>query len=192
MEGKDITESILSEARKRAEEIVSAAIESKDLALEQAKEILEAKRAQVLQAAETECKQIIDRRIMLAKLDAGKAVLGEKQRLIESVYSKAAESIVGLDEKSYCEFIAGLIVEYADDGDEVIICARDKKRLSPAWLNSVSKTSGKGLTFSDETHSDVGGIILRGRNYDKRLTLSALMEEVRAKTESEVISVLFG
>ena len=48
------------------------------------------------------------------------------------------------------------------------------------------------MVFSDERHFDKGGIVLRGKNYDKKLTLTALIEEVRLSTEQEVINKLFG
>jgi len=192
MEGKDIIESILSEARKKAEEIISAAEENKNRAVEQARSILESKQTEVLAATDVECSQIVDRRVMLAKLDASKVVLGQKQQLIEEVYSKAADSIIALDDQSYRKFVASLIKEYADDGDEVLVCQSDAARLNAEWIDSVSKDVNKKLSLSCENHFEKGGVILRGKSYDKKLTVNTLIEEVRVNTESQVINKLFG
>jgi len=191
MEGKDITQSILAQAQKRAEEIISVAQQNKDKTLARAKEIVEEKRAEVLSCAEKECAQIVDRKVMLAKLDASKYVLGQKQHIIEEVYKRATERLASLDDQKYADFIALLIEEYADDGDEVII-ASSEKRLTEDWLLSISNKINKRLSFSQETHQGIGGVVLRGKNYDKKLTLSSLIDELRVKTESQVITKLFG
>lgn len=192
MEGRDITESILFEARKKADEIINAAQDNKAETLAKAKEILDAKREEVLSNIDLECKQIVDRRVMLAKLDAGKTVLGQKQQLIESVYADAADEIIRFNDEKYRDFISGIVCQYAEDGDELIISSADSDRLDAGWFDAVCKKVNKNLTFSNERHFDKGGIILRGKKYDKKLTLTALIEEVRLSTEQEVINKLFG
>lgn len=192
MEGKELTDRILNEARAKADEIISAAEKKREDTLREAQSVLDKKRDEVLAACDEECKQIVSRRVMLAKLDANKSVLSAKQELINEVFDKAAWEIVHLSDNVYRDFVSSLVKEYAEDGDEIIISQNDRKRLDAEWFNSVAMACGKKIRLSEETHSSLGGVILRGKTYDKNLTVAALTEEVKKDAEPEIAAKLFG
>ena len=134
MEGKEIAEAILNEARQKAASLISEAEEKKRLSLKEAESVLAAKKEAVLKEAQKEAEQTVRRREMLARLDAQKTILSVKQQLIERVYSEAAGRVVNMTDNLYREFIQALIKEYAENGDEIMIAKQDAKRLNYDWL----------------------------------------------------------
>ena len=86
--------------------------------------------------------------------------------------------------------MSDLILKYAEDGDEVIISEKDKNRLSSEWLKGLSEKVS--LSLSSCFHNDEGGIILRGKKYDKNLTVSSIIAEVRNLTAATVAKRLFN
>lgn len=128
----------------------------------------------------------------MTRLEAGKRELGVKRELIEEVYAAVSDRIISLNDDDYRKFIASVIAKYAEDGDALIISEKDVKRLNDEWLAELSKRQGLSLCFEKEYHNDVGGIILRGKKYDKNLTVSAIVSEARKNTENAVVDRLFG
>jgi len=188
MSGKEaIIERILSDAQTHAEEIISDATARADSIRTQAKEAAalkydKAKLKSVADAAET-----MRRRMSVAGLDAKKSKLHAKQKLIETAFENAGNAVVKMDDKAYGEMISKLITRYASDGESVIICKNDAKRITQSFLNKFDKN----LKLSNKFGDFDGGIILAKGEYEKNLTLDVLLDESRERVENKVASVLF-
>lgn len=136
-----------------------------------------------------ECERIVRRKITLANLDARKLVLAQKQEILTQTYAEAQEKLVA-DKKNYAAFMARLVEENAEEGDEVIAGEEDKAVFTAKWLAGIKKLPAK-VTMCTETHGG-RGVILRGVNSDKNLTLDAVFAEAKERTEQKTAEILFG
>lgn len=187
MDGKEaIKQSIIVAAEESALRILSNAKVESDEKTAAAQEQIRLQTEEAMSRAEKKAEEIRLRGEMLANLDAKKETLRAKRRLVDEVYVMAAEIILS-DLPRYKEFVAELIRKNADKGDKVVVAERDKKTFTADWLKGVRAD----VELSEETHSEIGGVILRGDKFDKKLTLPSLVGEVRETTESEVVKRLF-
>lgn len=191
MDGKDaIIARITEEAEKTAASLIRDAENEREEAEKTAELSLDREFAQKKAALEEECGRISARIITLAGLDARKLVLLEKQSVLNGAYRKAEETVAG-DKKRYAELMAALTVKYAEDGDELIVGAEDNKALDKKWFSELEKRLKVKIVYSAESHES-RGVMLKGRESDKNLTLSAVMRELRERTESRAAQILFG
>jgi len=191
MDGKDaIIARITEEAEKTAASLIRDAENEREEAEKTAELSLDREFAQKKAALEEECGRISARIITLAGLDARKLVLLEKQSVLNGAYRKAEETVAG-DKKRYAELMAALTVKYAEDGDELIVGAADNKALDKKWFSELEKRLKVKIVYSAESHES-RGVMLKGRESDKNLTLSAVMRELRERTESRAAQILFG
>lgn len=191
MDGKDAIIAIITEeAEKTAASLIRDAENEREEAEKTAELSLDREFAQKKAALEEECGRISARIITLAGLDARKLVLLEKQSVLNGAYRKAEETVAG-DKKRYAELMAALTVKYAEDGDELIVGAADSKALDKKWFSELEKRLKVKIVYSAESHES-RGVMLKGRESDKNLTLSAVMRELRERTESRAAQLLFG
>lgn len=193
MNGKEaIIADIIEKAESAAAGIVSDAQAEKDALIGQVKTEENKKREDALASAAKAAESVVERRKTLGELEARKTRLAAKQQVIDSAYEEAIKKILNMTDHIYREFIGNLIFEYAEDGDKIVICERDSKRLHADWLSGICKKSGKNLKFAEEFHKGRGGIILIGRKYDKNLTLEAMINSLRESTLAEASKRLFS
>lgn len=138
-----------------------------------------------------ECKNIIERKITVAELDAKKIELGARREILDDIFDKAEAKILKLDDKSYLKFIEKLLTTYAEDNDEVVISKTDKDKITDKFIESVSKKIKKSLTLSKKPGTFNGGIILSNGGCDKNLTLSTIVRQEREQIEIEVQTLIF-
>lgn len=192
MSGKEvITNKIISSASESAEAMLSDTRVKCEAERKALLEDLAAQEQQLKSKLLTEADEIEKRRLTLAELDGRKAALGVKQKLIGETYDAITEKLLS-DDKKYFTFIEKLIVDYAEDGDEVVLSKSDKDRFDKAWIAKISAKINKKLVLSTSNHDDKGGIVLSGKNSDKNLTLTSVLKNYRAETESRVAEILFS
>lgn len=192
MEGKEaIVDSILVSARDAAANIVADAKAERDELVATTLESAEREGAEQLARAHEDAAMLKSRRLKLAELDSRKVILTAKQQVIEKAYVQAETKILNMTDNVYRDFIGSIVCRYAEDGDEIIIAARDAKRLHYDWVDGLNKKLHMNLTLSDRCHNGRGGVILTNAKYDKNLTVEMLVAETRTQTESEVAARLF-
>lgn len=183
---------IAVKAEEEAQAIVGSALDVAAKRKEKAEAELKEEYERKIVRANEEAEQALAGRKTLSRIDAKKTELNVKRELIDEVYRAVTEKINSLGDKDYLKFMAGLIGKYAEEGDEVIICKKDERRITSAWLSDVAFDLQLSLKLSNQFHDDIGGIILRGAKYDKNLTVSSIVNEARTGTESTVADRLFG
>ena len=87
--------------------------------------------------------------------------------------------------------MAALTVKYAEDGDELIVGTADKTLLDKKWFSELEKRLKVKIVYSGDSHES-RGVMLKGKESDKNLTLPAVMRELRERTESRAAQILFG
>lgn len=189
MKGKEaIINSILNDAEQQASQIIAEAKQKADGIIALAQNKTEQDEQAVLSGAESQAKDILDRRISVAELEVKKYNLSLKQKLLGECFDSALGKLSKLPDKEYLAIISKLL-NYAEDGESVIICKNDKKRITADFIKQAVKS--KKVALSKETGDFCGGIILSKEGYDKNMTFEVLLAQVREESEAEVASVLF-
>lgn len=178
-DGNAIVEKNLSEAKAKAESILSAAKQtSADFASKSEKQAI------------VDGEEIIKRRKIVAKLDCNKVMLSKKKELVDIIF-KEAISTLRKDKSKYITLISGMLERNADDGDCVVICEKDKDVITADLIAKVAKKCGKKLSLSMEYGDFDGGFILENERFDKNLSLSLALADIRENIEGQVVEILF-
>lgn len=178
-DGNAIVEKNLTEAKAKAESILNASKQtSADFALKSEKQAI------------VEGEEIIKRRKIVAKLDCNKVMLSKKKELVDDIF-KEAISTLRKDKSKYITLISGMLERNADDGDRVVICEKDKAVITADLIAKVAKKCGKKLSLSSEYGDFDGGFILENESFDKNLSLSLALADIRENIEGQVVEILF-
>lgn len=191
MQGKEgMIENILNGARTAAAAMIDEASCLVKDNTEKLKAELAAKLTAAKADAQTEAQSVYDGLVKLGRLEADKSLLRVKRDCVDAVYRSVRADIVALPDAEYSALMQKLVIRYANDGDEIIISERDAKRITAAWVKKAATAAGKKLTLSKTNGDFECGLILRGDKYDRDLTPDAIVEDLRERTESEVVKVL--
>lgn len=190
MKGKQaIIDSILDDARQKAEQVIAEATQKADGVLADAQSQIDGEKLRLEAFAKTRAEEILSRKISVAELETKKYRLSLKQKLMGDCFDEARARLLALSDKEYLGIIEGLL-KYAEDGDKVVVCKNDVGRITADFVKKAAK--GKKVALSDEVGDFCGGIILTQTGYDKNMTFDVLLQQVREESEAEIAAVLFG
>lgn len=188
MAKEEIVERILSDAQAEARATVAEAEERAAAVVAAAEARAEALKAETKQEIAARSKAIAEGKAAAARLDSAKILLGEKRRVIDTVYARALEKLLALGEKECLSLTAALLERYAEDGDEVVFAENyafyDKAAHLPVF-------KAKNLKLSLSRANISGGFLLRGSVSDKDLSYSALLGADREERQAELAAELF-
>lgn len=189
---ESITEKIIEDGQKTAKGILAEAkAQSKekiDEANKKASDYFEKEKIE----AEKEKAVIIERKLTVTDLEVRKVILTAKSEVISEVFSKLYKRLLELNDAEYKDFIQKLIENNADNGDAVILNAKDKKRIDNLFIEKIAKNKKIKISISDKTGDFSGGIILENKNIDKNITFETIVKLAREEFETDVNKILFN
>ena len=190
MAKQELIDKILSDANERAREIIAEAEEKSSRAVAAAEEERAALMDSARKMAAAAAPEVIRRRRAMAELEGRKLVLSEKQALICEAYRRAL--IATKESKEYEALLVKMILSVAEDGDQVIFAASDYDKIDRKKILSAAMKQGNiRLQEAEEKGAFDGGIVLRGKDCDKNLSLEVELETLRAE-ENETAKKLFS
>jgi V/A-type H+-transporting ATPase subunit E len=154
--------------------------------------------AEVQARAGSEAKEHIRRQVSLRELEAKKAILAEKGRIMEEVFGKALEELRRRDREGGYGLTKELMLRAIETGDEEIIVAPDdRKGMTPSFIGSINdelRKAGKRaeIKLADDTRQIRGGFILRRGRVESNSSFETLLTMLRDDVETEVAGILFG
>ncbi len=134
-------------------------------------------------------KAIADGKSATARLDGAKVMLAAKRGVIDEVYARALEKLKALPQKDAVRLAEGLLLSYAEDGDELVFATNFAYKAQVLKLAVVAE---KNLKNSGKTADIDGGFILIGKNSDKDLSYGALLALDREERQAEIAAKLFS
>ncbi|MGN0823167.1 MAG: V-type ATP synthase subunit E [Candidatus Gallimonas sp.] len=188
MSKEAIVERILSDAEAEAAAIVKEAEEKAENIVAEARSRAEAQRKRTERETAERCKSIADGKAASARLDSAKILLAEKRRVIDAIYARARERLIGLSEKECLSLTEKLLSEYAERGDEIVFAENYAYASEAARLPVVKE---RALKISSERIKISGGFVLRGEIADKDLSYAALLEADREEQQAALAAELF-
>jgi len=148
--------------------------------------------------ADADAAEHIRRQTSLRELEARKAVLAEKGRLMEAVFDKVLESLRKKDRAGGYGLTRDLLLKTIETGtEEIIVSPDDRKAIDKAFIDGINaeavKAGKKGeITLSDETRNIRGGFILRRGRADSNSSFDTLLTMLKDDVETGVAGILFG
>ncbi len=182
MSKEAIIEKILTDAEERVAQIRSESIAKAEEIAALSNEECNLLRAKNKENIATMIEDVKRRGLTVAELDARKQTLLAKTQILDQVYESALEKVRNLDKDTYKALILGML-EYAEDGDIVVISEREKDVVTEEVVRDLAKRKGISLTLQKEYGSFDGGLVFSGGGVDKNFTLKEEIAGLREETE---------
>ncbi|MDE6274449.1 MAG: hypothetical protein K2L87_05315 [Clostridiales bacterium] len=188
MSEQAIVERIISDAEAEARAIIAEAEEKAKATIAAANTEAERAKKGTEAVAKAKAESIFEGKAAAARLDGAKILLSEKRGVIDTVYARALEKLLGLSEKETLTLCARLLDEHAEEGDELVFAENFRFAQAVSALPVVKK---KKLKVSPKYAKIDGGFMLCGKNSDKNLSYGAILAMDREEKQAEIASVIF-
>jgi V/A-type H+-transporting ATPase subunit E len=193
-----LKQKILSDAEAEARKILEEGEAEARLIIDEARAEASKATSGYQARAKADAQEHIRRQTSLRELEARKAVLAEKGRLIEEVYDKVLESLRKKDRAGGYALTRDLLLKDIETGtEEIIVAPEDRKAIEGSFMDGLNaellKAGKKGeTTLSDETRNIRGGFILRRGRAESNSSFDTLLTMLRDDVETRVAGILFG
>ncbi len=188
MSTQRIVERILSDAHAEAQAILEEAKAKAAKIVADAS--LRAEKARLETEAEVQEKRnsIFEKQAANARLDSAKALLGEKRKVIDLIYTQALGRLQDLSEEDCLKLSNALLEAYAEKGDELCFAKKFPYKAEVAALPIVAE---RALTIAQDDAAVSGGFVLKGEKSDKDLSYSTLLAVDRDAYQAALAAEIF-
>jgi vacuolar-type H+-ATPase subunit E/Vma4 len=136
-----------------------------------------------------------ERRLIVGEeLELRKAFLKRKREILSEIYAEARTRISNLSQAEYLELMKTFIVRNALSGrEEIVVPAEQRSMFTAEYIESLNGARGGSSSFSlADAHGDfTWGVVLREGQRRVDLTLEVVFEQLKARIESGIASLLF-
>lgn len=196
MNAEQVVEKILAEANAEAEKIRSEAHGKADEEASHLQAELEAFEKETRRLAQAAAEDKKARMLAAARMDNRKQYLAAQVELLDEVFEKAIERIQSLPEEDYQAFMAALMANAVETGDEKILVGKKETRINDRVIKAVNRQLGPGFKGNLELASDRadirGGFILQRGNIRINASTEVLVGQIRQELETELAQLLFS
>jgi len=188
---------LIADAQAEAQRIIEEGKREAERIIEEARNQAQRIQSEYRAKAKQEASEHIRRQVSLRELEARKAILAEKGKIIDEVFQKALAELRQRDLQSGFSITWKLLLDAIETGDEEIIFSTEDRKALPQdfieRLNRSLRDLGKRgeVRVSDTTHNHGGGFILRRGRTETNSTFETLLAMVRDQVESDVAGLLF-
>ena len=187
----NITSKIIYDAEREAAAIAQEAAARREEILALARKEAEEKREAMRADGEAERAAMVERNVSVAKIDAGKLILEEKQILIERCLAEAVKKIASLDGDVYLKFLADTAKTLAPEGGELILSERDREKYGEKLEKLLEESDGGKYALSEETRKIKAGVIVKRGSVYVNGSVEARIDAMRSELVPEVAARLF-
>lgn len=196
-----IISSIMSEAKAKADVIISEAQVEVNSINQNAEVKAEAEKNKVLDNGKKQSDMRYQQIISEAKMNARRAVMGAKEEIIEIVFEEAVSNLTEIassNDQDYVDSLANMIKEAANElgGGELIISMKkeDEDKIKDKLSEIAADVSSETTFTIGEPIETIGGAILKTKNGDIEVnnTIEARLLRFKKLLRSEVANVLFN
>lgn len=183
---ESLKEKILSDAQGEAEALLEAA--KKKAASIEAEAENEANKNRTREESEVKerIRALEEGSAATVRLEAKKFNLKERRRVIDTIYSRALESLFKLSEKESTELLLSLLKEFAVEGDTVALS--EDYPYPAAAEKAITKA---GYKLSSKRAKIKGGFYLYGKKCDRDISYEALLKQDREENQAELAAKIF-
>lgn len=187
---EDIKKRILENAAQQKEELLAGAKKKAEEIRKEGEKTAEKRKEAIILKANQEATDERHTVLTMERLEARKALLTEKQKVIEQVFEKALEMLS--THPQYSEIMETILLEVAKGGEELILSSRDRESLGDGFLKKVNERLSGTITLSEETREMAGGFVLRTPEIEINESFEERIRSLRDEMEAEVARKLFA
>ncbi len=191
MEGEQVIEKILSDARAEADRIKKQAEEKRAEQKAKADEQLNDYRKQSEQLAAKAGEDTKNQMLAAARMQIAKEYLAEKVKILDEVFEQAQQRLKRMGDEDYRKLMAKLMAGAVETGDEEVVIDKDEKRIDASLIQLVNAEKKSNLKPAGEREDIGGGFILRRGKIKNNLSLGVLLGQARKELEIELAKMLF-
>jgi len=131
-----------------------------------------------------------------ARMELNKEHLAAKRRLLDEVFSTAAERLKNLDDDQYLKLMSRLMLKAVQAGDEEVIIGKNETRIDHTFIKEINRRLGTGykgnLRLSEQRNDLDGGFILKRGRIKTNVSVEVLLAQAREELEIELAKELFS
>ncbi len=190
-----ITKTILEEADAEARQILDQARQDAERTLAQARAVTEDDCEKIVEAGRQKAEALRARAAADGDMARRRALLAQKQELLEQAVGAARAAVLGLPDAAYFELLTGLARQSAEAGVGVMfLSARDLARLPEGFHRALNAALPEGaeLDISSRARPIDGGFILQYGAIEQNCSLAAIFDANREAILDEARRALFG
>ncbi len=130
-------------------------------------------------------------------LEAKKALLAQKQALLDETFARALDKLCALPEQEQCSLLIKLAVEGSTTGrEELVFSAPDRARYGKKVViaaNEALEKAGKtaNLTLSESSRDIRGGLFVKNGNIENNCSFEMILRLLREQLAAETAKLLF-
>jgi V/A-type H+-transporting ATPase subunit E len=188
MSTTDIVNKIIEDAEAEKAQALSEAQKKADELLREAEQSATKAEAESKAQAQKKCADIAERKAASARLECAKITLAERHRVLDGVYEKALKKLIDLSKVDCLALTGRLLESYAEEGDTIWFAKNFLYAEDAAKLQVVGK---KHLKVAKERLNLSGGFVLKGELSDKDLSYDKLLAADKEENAGQVLSALY-
>ncbi len=192
MGAEEVIQKILADAKAEAQKIKKQADEN--AAAEKAKldEQLKdyKKQTELLAKKAAEDKEL--HLLASARMDITKALLTEKRKILDDLFSEAQKRLISLPDEEYRKLIVKLMLDAVETGDEEVIIDNNESRIDQNLIDKVNAEGKKNLKLAKQRLDLAGGFILKRGKIKNNVTLGVLINQARNELEIKLAKEIFS
>lgn len=196
MEAKQVIDKILNDAQAKAEKIMAEAGEKQKAELEKVEKEIQAYNEETDRIVQKTAQDIKENYRAAARMENSKALLAEKRKIINEIFSSAADKLRQLSDQEYLDLMKKLMLKAVETGDEQIVLDNNEKRIDQVFIKTINRELGPGyqgnLKIADKTDDlGGGGFILKRGLIKNNVSFYVLLEQARTDLEMDLAKDLF-
>ena len=184
-DGKIIIDRIMAEAETEIEAIVTQAEREANAIIQATEDKANQEKEKYRKRAEEEGRKAHAKEISGAEMQAKKALLQEKQNILDEVITEAKKRLETLPDAEYTKVIGGMLERLDDSqGKEIIVSEKDQKRLADVIAQ-------KGFVLSQETRDIDGGFVVKNGEIEYNYSFASMIMVQKEEMQIAAAKILF-
>ncbi len=192
MEGEQVIEKILSDAKAEADKIKKEAQAKQAQEQQQVDKRLEEYRKQTEALARKAGEDARQQVLSATRMELAKENLGEKAKIIDEVFTEAKQQLKKLADDEYRKLMARLMAGAVETGDEEVVIDTNEKRIDKSLIDQVNGRKKSNLKLAGQREDIGGGFILKRGKIKNNLSVGVLLGQAREQLEIELAGKLFA
>jgi len=192
MEGEQVIEKILSDAKAEADKIKNQAQAKQSQQQAETDKRLDEYRKQTEALAKKAGADAREQVLSAARMELAKENLAEKAKIFDEVFVEAQQQLKKLGDDEYRKLMVKLMAGAIETGDEEVIIDANEKRIDQSLIDQVNSQKKSNLKLSGQKENIGGGFILKRGKIKNNLSLAVLLGQAREQLEIELAGKLFA
>lgn len=188
---KLLVERVIEKEKDALQKEINQVTEEAERKLEQKKQEAEAEKETRKNQIDSQLKQEYEIKQNTLTVQQRNQTLAAKQRILDQVFSDAADILHTLDQPTTQTFLENIFQQFEGQGEmELVLGERTKEKMNQDWLQNLS-VEGTTIVVSDETIPNQSGAILKKQGIEYNFLFDDLLEDIRNDVIQPVSNQLF-